>query len=280
MVVVHSIAAVRQQVATWRQAGERIALVPTMGNLHQGHIILVEQAQALAERAVVSVFVNPTQFGPNEDFNSYPRTLDEDSKKLQAVGADLVFAPSAAEVYPRGVEQTTQVTVPSLSRLLCGASRPVHFSGVTQVVAKLLNMVQPDVAVFGEKDRQQLLIIRHMVDDLNIPVEIAGAPIVREADGLAMSSRNRYLTTEERQIAPTLQATIASVARRIRSGERDYPTIRKEAEQALESAGFRPDYFQVCRADDLSEPTADDTDLAIFAAAWLGQARLIDNRLV
>ncbi len=280
MEVVHSIAALRQRVATWRQAGERIALVPTMGNLHQGHIILLEQAQTLAERTVVSLFVNPTQFGPNEDFNSYPRTLDEDSKKLQVVAADLVFAPSAAAVYPRGVEQTTQVVVPGLSQLLCGTSRPVHFSGVTQVVAKLLNMVQPDVAVFGEKDRQQLLIIRHMVSDLNIPVEIVGAPIVREADGLAMSSRNRYLTTEERQIAPTLQVTIASAAQRIRSGERDYSAIQKEAKQALESAGFRPDYFQVCRADDLSEPTADDTDLAIFAAAWLGQARLIDNDLV
>ena len=280
MQTIHHIAPLRQQVASWRRKDERVALVPTMGNLHQGHIALVEHARTLADHTVVSIFVNPTQFGPNEDFNSYPRTLENDSEKLEAVGVDLIFAPSAAEVYPRRVEHTTQVVVPGLSQILCGASRPVHFPGVAQVVAKLLNMVQPDVAVFGQKDRQQLMIIEHMVSDLNIPVEIIGAPTVREADGLAMSSRNNYLSPQQRQIAPTLYATITASAERIRQGEKDYAALEKAAVNTLEAAGFRPDYFQVRRAEDLGEAGPEDTDLAIFAAAWLGRARLIDNCLL
>lgn len=277
MQIIHSIPALRRQLAAWRQQGQRIALVPTMGNLHRGHLYLVEQARALAERSIVSIFVNPLQFGPGEDFNSYPRTLEADSDKLRETGLDLLFAPSTAEVYPHGMEGMTQVEVPYLSAILCGASRPDHFQGVATVVTKLLNMVQPDVALFGEKDRQQLMVIRRLVADLNIPVEVVGVPTVREADGLAMSSRNGYLSAAERAIAPTLYTVITAAAERLRAGERHYTAIEEAAQAALEAAGFRHDYFKVRRAEDLGEPSENDTELLIVAAAWLGRARLIDN---
>lgn len=277
MQTVHTLAELRAQVATWRRAGLRVALVPTMGNLHTGHIRLVEVARQQADRTVASIFVNPTQFGANEDFGSYPRTLAADSDQLKAVGLDLLFAPSVAEVYPRGLEQMTRVEVPALSHILCGASRPVHFGGVATVVSKLFNMALPDVALFGEKDWQQLLVIRRLTVDLNFPVEIVGVPTVREADGLAMSSRNGYLTADERTAAPTLYATLQATGQRLVAGERDFATLQGEAYRRLEQAGFKPDYFELRRADDLQEPAPGDRHLRLLAAAWLGRARLIDN---
>jgi pantoate--beta-alanine ligase len=251
-----------------------------MGNLHEGHIELVRRARHLADRVVVSVFVNPTQFGPGEDLASYPRTLEEDRRKLDQVGAELVFAPSVAEVYPDGLDDLTRVTVPKVARILCGLSRPGHFEGVALVVIKLFNMVQPDIAVFGEKDRQQLMVIERITRDLNMPVEIVGVPTVREPDGLAMSSRNAYLTPAERAVAPSLNRTIQRAAERLRSGDRDYRAIERGAADALASAGFQPDYFAVRRAADLDEPDSRDTEWLVLAAAVLGRARLIDNCLV
>ena len=277
MQTVHTIAELRAQVMAWKRAGEQVAFVPTMGNLHRGHIHLVERARELAPRTVASIFVNPMQFGPSEDFAAYPRTLDADSRQLETAGLDLLFAPSVAEVYPRPLEQMTQVTVPELPAVLCGASRPTHFSGVTTVVSKLFNMVQPDIAVFGEKDWQQLVIIRRMATDLDMPVAIVGVPTVREPDGLALSSRNGYLSAEERAIAPTLYATLRATAERLRAGERDFAALEAEAKAQLASAGFRPDYFEIRRPDDLQRPNLEDAELRIFAAAWLGRARLIDN---
>lgn len=280
MRTVHTIAELRDHVTTWRRAGERVAFVPTMGNLHRGHIHLVERARQQAPRTVASIFVNPTQFGPNEDFTGYPRTLLEDSRQLEAVGLDLLFAPAVAEIYPRPLEDMTSITVPELSDILCGASRPTHFRGVATVVGKLFNMVQPDIALFGEKDWQQLRVIRRLVDDLNFPIEIVGVPTVREADGLAMSSRNGYLAPEERAIAPTLYATLTASAERLRAGERDYQRLSDEAKARLAAAGFRPDYFEIRRASDLQSPASGDENLRILAAAWLGRARLIDNLAV
>ena len=277
MQTVHTIAELRAQVMAWKRAGEQVAFVPTMGNLHRGHIHLVERARELAPRTVASIFVNPMQFGPSEDFSAYPRTLDADSRQLETAGLDLLFAPGVTEVYPRPLEQMTQVTVPELPAVLCGASRPTHFSGVTTVVSKLFNMVQPDIAVFGEKDWQQLVIIRRMATDLDMPVAIVGVPTVREPDGLALSSRNGYLSAEERAIAPTLYATLRATAERLRAGERDFAALEAEAKAQLASAGFRPDYFEIRRPDDLQRPNLEDAELRIFAAAWLGRARLIDN---
>jgi len=278
MQTVHGIAELRAQVMAWRQAGERVALVPTMGNLHRGHIHLVERAREQASRTVASIFVNPTQFGPNEDYAGYPRTLDADSRQLEAAGLDVLFAPSVAAIYPRPLEEMTQVRVSiCLSLVLCGSSRPTHFGGVTTVVSKLFNLVQPDVALFGEKDWQQLVIIRRMATDLDLPIAIIGVPTVRESDGLAMSSRNGYLSAEERAVAPTLYAILQAMAGRWRAGERDYGMLEREAKARLAAAGFRPDYFEFRRASDLQLPTLEDTDLRVFAAAWLGRARLIDN---
>ena len=273
----NTIADLREQVREWRLAGERIALVPTMGNLHAGHLSLVRQAKEMADRVVVSIFVNPLQFGEGEDFSSYPRTMQQDSDALEETGADLLFAPSVEEVYSRPQELQTKVEVPGLSDILCGASRPGHFVGVATVVCKLFNMVQSDIALFGQKDFQQLMVIRHMVNDLCIPVEIVGVPTVREEDGLAMSSRNGYLTAEEREQAPELYRIMRETAESIGSGETGYPRLEYEAKQALEKSGFSPDYYYIRRANDLSEPNADDQSLVIVAAAYLGRARLIDN---
>jgi pantoate--beta-alanine ligase len=277
MRTVQAIVDLRAQVADWRRAGERVALVPTMGNLHAGHLRLVEQARELASRTVASIFINPLQFGPNEDYAGYPRTLDDDRRQLASVGLDLLFAPAVAALYPHPLEDMTQVLVPGLSRMLCGASRPIHFRGVATVVTKLFNLTQPDVAVFGEKDWQQLVVIRRMTVDMDLPVEIVGVPTVREDDGLAMSSRNRYLTPEERDRAPTLYAALTACAERLRAGERDYAALAVAARTHLMGAGFRPDYFEIRRADDLQPPIAEDRELRILAAAWLGRARLIDN---
>lgn len=275
--VISAIDPLRQQVAQWRQQGERIALVPTMGNLHAGHLALVEQARQLAPKVIASLFVNPTQFGPHEDFSAYPRTLAEDQAKLATVGCDLLFAPPLAIVYPQGAERTTRVEVPGLSDRLCGASRPGHFAGVAQVVCKLFNMVQPDIAVFGEKDRQQLLVIQRMVADLNLPIEVVGSPTVREADGLAMSSRNAYLDTAQRHLAPQLYRTLCAVKDKLMAGEQDYTAIEQAAIQQLTKLGFQPDYVRIVRAQDYADPSPTDTALVIAAAARLGRARLIDN---
>jgi len=270
----------RATVRTWRNAGDRIAFVPTMGNLHAGHLELVAEARRRAERVVVSIFVNPLQFGEGEDFDAYPRTLEADQEKLIASGADLLYAPNVATVYPGGSRQQTRVEVPGLSDVLCGASRPGHFVGVATVVCKLFNMVQPDLAVFGEKDFQQLMVIRRMVEDLSIPIEIVGKAIVREADGLAMSSRNGYLTAAQRAQAPALFRTLQATEAALRAGDRDFDRLESESEQALRQAGFRPDYYVIRRASDLGLPEQPGEALVILAAAFLGTTRLIDNLIV
>jgi len=284
MQIIHSVAELRRQVGAWRAAGERVALVPTMGNLHAGHLKLVTRALDCADRVVVSIFVNPMQFsdasGSGGDFERYPRTLDADCEKLAAV--DLVFSPSVDEVYPNGLAAETRVEVPGISDILCGEYRPGHFVGVATVVAKLFNMAQPDVALFGEKDFQQLLVIRRLVADLCFPVEIIGVPTEREADGLAMSSRNQYLSPDERRRAPVLYQSLQQARQRVIAGERDAAAIRAQAFAQLEAAGFRPEYFEVRRQRDLHIATESDVaeDLVIVAAAWLGEARLIDNLVV
>jgi len=277
MQIVHRINELRTQVQAWRQAGERVALVPTMGNLHQGHLALVDRARELAPRCVVSIFVNPLQFGPQEDLQNYPSTLEQDRAQLIEHQTDLLFVPDASEIYPRPLEHMTQIEVPGLSTILCGAARPGHFAGVATVVAKLFNMVQPDVAVFGDKDWQQLMVIRRMTADLNLPIDIVGMPTVRETDGLAMSSRNGYLSAAERRIAPTLHVALDAAAQRLLVGERNFSAIETEALQTLATAGFKPDYLHIRRAEDLAEPQPKDQQLIVIAAAWLGRARLIDN---
>jgi pantoate--beta-alanine ligase len=277
MKTVTTIAELRKQLADWRARGERIAFVPTMGNLHTGHLHLLIQAQRFAPHTVVSIFVNPLQFGPSEDYQSYPRSLEADSVQLAAEGLDVLFAPKVGEMYPDGTESMTRVEVPELSSILCGLTRPGHFTGVATVVTKLLNIVQPDVALFGEKDYQQLLVIRRVVADLCLPVEIVGVPTVREADGLAMSSRNAYLSDAERARAPLLYQTLLEVVERLQHGVDDFAALETEAMARLRESGFRPDYVSVRRAQDLAEPTLQDSALIVLGAAWLGKTRLIDN---
>ena len=280
MQVSHSIAEVRRLVAAWRAAGERIAFVPTMGNLHAGHISLIELAAQHGDRFVASIFVNPMQFGPNEDFNHYPRTPTRDETMLSAAGCDLMFMPEAAEIYPNGHEFATRVEVPTLSDLLCGEFRPGHFQGVATIVAKLFNIVTPDVAVFGQKDFQQLTVIRHMAADLCMPVEIIGAPTVREPDGLAMSSRNQYLTAGERQRAPAIYRAMHEAATALRDGQRDLRALEVRGRDALLGAGFKVEYFTIRRCADLLNPGPADRELVVLVAARIGKARLIDNQTV
>jgi pantoate--beta-alanine ligase len=277
MDTVTTIAAVREHVRAWHRQGLRVAFVPTMGNLHAGHVSLIEAARHHGERFVASIFVNPMQFGPNEDFAHYPRTPLEDARMLAAAGCDLMFSPEVREVYPNGAERATRAEVPGLSRVLDGEFRPGHFEGVSTVVAKLFHIVEPDVAVFGEKDFQQLTIIRRMVADLCMAVEIIGAPTVRDADGLAMSSRNQYLTAQERALAPTIYATLQAAATRLAAGDAEIASIERGGVQALEHAGFRPDYFAVREAAGLNPPLAGARHLVVLTAARLGRARLIDN---
>lgn len=277
MNTLHTIAQVRAAVSRARQEGKRIGMVPTMGNLHAGHIALVEKALQRTDYVVVSIFVNPMQFGPGEDLDSYPRTLAEDQKKLLEVGAHLVFAPSASEMYPEGMDGHTRVSVPVVSEGLCGASRPGHFEGVATVVSKLLNIVGPDVAVFGQKDYQQLAVIRKMAQDLCLPVKIMGHPTIRAEDGLALSSRNGYLTAEQRAVAPLLQRTLQQIAGQVTSGRTDYAQIINEASQQLSAAGMRPDYLDLRDASNLSPVTDQTRNLVVLAAAYLGTTRLIDN---
>jgi len=283
MQTIHDIAALRSLIAGWRRANLRIALVPTMGNLHRGHLVLVDEALARADRVVTSIFVNPLQFGPAEDFGSYPRTLAQDSQLLCEAGNHALFAPRERDMYPRGRNGSTVVEVPGLSDQLCGASRPGHFRGVATVVAKLFSLVQPDLALFGEKDFQQLLVIRRMTADLDLPVEIIGVPTVREADGLALSSRNGYLTPAERAIAPRLYSALRQAATDLQRGASP-ADVERDAQQALAVAGFTPDYVSVRRREDLapapamvSDGTPVSRELVVLAAARLGAARLIDN---
>lgn len=279
MRTVHAVAELRAQVADWKRAGLRVGFVPTMGNLHAGHLQLVERALEGADRVVASVFVNPLQFGPNEDFDRYPRTLPDDAAKLETAGCALLFAPSVSEMYPRGRERLSGVRVPALSEQLEGKFRPGFFDGVATVVSILFNQVQPDIAVFGEKDWQQLQVVRRMVADLHMPIEIIGLPTAREADGLALSSRNQYLSAEERRVAPALYRALGEIERGMKKGRRDFGALQVEAMQALERAGFSPQYVEV-RSLDLSEPSADADSWIALAAAVLGRTRLIDNRII
>ncbi|QEY59363.1 pantoate--beta-alanine ligase [Pseudomonas sp. C27(2019)] len=274
---VHTLEHLRAAITEARSAGKRIALVPTMGNLHAGHIALIKQAMVRADFVVASIFVNPLQFGPNEDLDSYPRTLAADQEKLLEAGCNLLFNPDAQVMYPNGMAQHTTVSVPGVSAGLCGGSRPGHFDGVATVVCKLLNMVQPDSALFGEKDYQQLAIIRKMVADLNIPVQIIGAPIVRDTDGLALSSRNGYLNAQQRATAPVLQQCMQALKAHIIKGERDYPALFAQFTADLQSAGFRLDYVELRDANSLEAADAESAQLVLLAAAYLGTTRLIDN---
>lgn len=277
MIEVAAVASLRREVAALRAARGRIAFVPTMGNLHEGHLRLMAEARRRADAVVASIYVNPLQFGPNEDYATYPRTPDADRAALTRAGADLLFMPTDEAMYPRGPERMTKVEVPGVSDILCGAFRPGHFRGVATVVNRLFNLVQPDVAIFGKKDYQQLLVIRLMVADLGLPIEIVGVETVREADGLALSSRNRYLNAEERALAPRLYATLTVLRDRVTSSRAAIASAEAQAARELERAGFRVDYVSVRRRSDLAPPAPGDTALVALAAAGLGRTRLIDN---
>lgn len=280
MLIIETLPLLRQQIRRLRMEGKRVALVPTMGNLHDGHMKLVDEAKARADVVVVSIFVNPMQFDRPEDLARYPRTLQEDCEKLNKRKVDLVFAPSVKEIYPNGTETHTYVDVPGLSTMLEGASRPGHFRGVSTIVSKLFNLVQPDIACFGEKDFQQLALIRKMVADMGFDIEIIGVPIMRAKDGLALSSRNGYLTAEQRKIAPALYKVLSSIADKLQAGERDLDEIIAIAGQELNEKGFRADDIQIRDADTLLEVSENSKRAVILVAARLGDARLIDNKMV
>ncbi|MCH8538877.1 MAG: pantoate--beta-alanine ligase [Alkalimonas sp.] len=277
MKIVNSIDSLRAEMTRWRKAGERIAFVPTMGNLHQGHLRLVEVAHQHADRVIASIFVNPMQFGANEDLDSYPRTLQADCDALQQLRTDAVFTPTPDIIYPRGLAQQTFVEVPELGDHHCGASRPGHFRGVATVVCKLFNLVQPDVACFGQKDYQQLAIIRQMVADLSFPIEIIGVPTERAADGLALSSRNGYLSAEQRAIAPKLQQVLQQIKQQIQQSDTDFRQLESEAKAQLSAAGLRPDYLNISDRGTLQPADSRQQALVILAAAWLGNTKLLDN---
>jgi len=277
MNTVKAVRDLRAALARARSEGKRIALVPTMGNLHSGHIALVTKAAQRADFVVASIFVNPLQFGPNEDLASYPRTLAADQEKLLQAGCHLLFTPTVEEMYPHGMADQTIVRVPVVSEGLCGGSRPGHFDGVSTVVSKLFNMVQPDIAVFGQKDFQQLAVVSALVRDLNMPIQIIGEPTVRAADGLALSSRNGYLNETQRAAAPALYRVINVIADAVRSGDSNFEQLLVSGKRDLEAAGFRPDYLEIRQAVTLRPATAEDRDLVILGAAFLGTTRLIDN---
>lgn len=277
MNTVHTIKELRSIVAQQRKKGQRIVFVPTMGNLHEGHIALVTEGLSHGDFVITSIFVNPMQFGANEDLDSYPRTLEQDQKKLSQAGNHLVFAPTAKEIYPQGMENQSKVLVPDITALHCGASRPGHFTGVSTVVTMLFNMVQPDVAVFGQKDFQQLAVIRKMVKDLFMPIEIIGVPTARDGDGLAKSSRNGYLSAEERLIAPSLNNILSLIANKIKAGEKNFRRLTEEAETLLRNSQFEPDYFNIVDSETLELAEATTQSVTILAAAYLGGTRLIDN---
>ncbi|MFP2423617.1 pantoate--beta-alanine ligase [Pseudescherichia vulneris] len=280
MLIIETLPLLRQHIRRLRQEGKRIALVPTMGNLHDGHMKLVDEAKAAADVVVVSIFVNPMQFDRADDLARYPRTLQEDSEKLNKRKVDFVFAPAPADIYPQGTDTQTFVDVPGISTMLEGASRPGHFRGVSTIVSKLFNLVQPDVACFGEKDFQQLALIRKMVADMGYDIDIIGVPTVRAKDGLALSSRNGYLTNDQRKIAPGLSKVMNSMAEKLLAGDRSLDEIVALAEQDLNEKGFRADDIQIRDADTLLELSDTSKRAVILMAAWLGQARLIDNKTV
>ncbi len=277
MNTVKTVRELRAAIALARSEGKRIALVPTMGNLHSGHVALVTKAAQRADFVVASIFVNPLQFGPNEDLASYPRTLAADQEKLLQAGCHLLFTPTVEEMYPHGMADQTIVHVPVVSEGLCGGSRPGHFDGVSTVVSKLFNMVQPDIAIFGQKDFQQLAVISALVRDLNMPIQIIGEPTVRDAEGLALSSRNGYLSEAQRAAAPALYQVIKVIAEAIGNGEKDLEQLLVKGKRDLHAAGFRPDYLEIRHAVTLRPSTPEDHDLVILGAAWLGTTRLIDN---
>jgi len=276
MQICRTIAELQVSLAALRPRGP-VGLVPTMGNLHAGHLELARRSTSECASTVVSIFVNPMQFGPSEDFASYPRTLQQDAERLSGLPVDVVFAPSDNEIYPHGRDGHTSVSVPRLASILCGAHRPGHFDGVATVVLKLFNLVRSDRAYFGEKDYQQLAVIRTMVSELNVPIEVIGVATIRADDGLALSSRNQYLDADERRRAPTLYATLRAVAEAIRAGRRDFAALEEAAEDGLGRAGFTPDYVSVRNPRDLAPPSSDDQAFIVLAAAKLGRARLIDN---
>ena len=274
--ILNELEALRERVRDWKRGGLRVAFVPTMGNLHDGHFSLVRLARTRADRVVASVFVNPTQFGPNEDFAQYPRTPEADARGLEAAGCDAMWLPSVETMYPYGVDATVRVQVPRVTEVLEGAHRPGHFDGVATVVSRLFNQVQPDVAVFGRKDYQQLAVIRYMVRDLAFPIEIVGADIVRETNGLAMSSRNQYLSVEERSQAAAIHRCLQAMAEAVRAG-RPWEAVEREARERLVADGFAPDYA-VVRRHDLTEPAdGEAVPRVALIAARLGRTRLIDN---
>lgn len=280
MLIIETLPLLRQHIRRLRQEGKRVALVPSMGNLHDGHMKLVDEAKARADVVIVSIFVNPMQFDRPEDLVRYPRTLQEDCEKLNKRKVDYVFAPAVEEIYPQGLEGQTYVDVPGLSTMLEGASRPGHFRGVSTIVSKLFNLIQPDIACFGEKDFQQLALIRKMVADLGYDIEIVGVPIIRAKDGLALSSRNGYLTAEQRKIAPGLYKVMSGIGEKLQAGERDLDEMIAIAAQELNEKGFRADDIQIRDADTLLELTENSKRAVILVAAWLGLARLIDNQSV
>ncbi|ASW80144.1 pantoate--beta-alanine ligase [Vibrio anguillarum] len=274
------ISALREQIKQYKREGRRVAFVPTMGNLHEGHLTLVRKAREEGNVVVVSIFVNPMQFDRADDLNNYPRTLDEDLSKLNAEAVDLVFTPTPEIMYPQGLEKQTFVEVPGLSHMLEGASRPGHFRGVATIVAKLFNIVQPNVACFGEKDFQQLAVIRQMVSDLCMDIEIVGVPTVREMDGLAMSSRNGLLTLDERQRAPVLARTMRWISSALRGGRDDYASIIEDASDQLRAAGLQPDELFIRDAKTLQLISNETTQAVILVSAFLGKVRLIDNQVL
>lgn len=276
METVTRIQSVRERVAQWRAAGHTVALVQTMGCLHKGHLALIAEARHRAQRVVVSVFINPLQFGPQEDYGRYPRTIEHDKELAAEAGVELLFAPTTFEIFPTGFERSTRVDVPELSRILEGQARPSHFEGVATITAKLLQIVQPDVAVLGEKDYQHLVIARRLVADLCMPVEIAAVPVVRDHDGLAFSARNRFLAPRERNLAPRLYETLKNAKRRLGEGERDFVALQEGGFRELERAGFTPEYFSIRQSGDLLPPRFESRDVVVLAAARLGSTRLVD----
>jgi pantoate--beta-alanine ligase len=274
------VPALKEQIKQYKLDGRKISFVPTMGNLHEGHLSLVRKARELADVVIVSIFVNPMQFDRVDDLNNYPRTLDDDLSKLESEGVDLVFTPTPEIIYPQGTEQQTFVEVPGISHILEGASRPGHFRGVATIVAKLFHLVEPDIACFGEKDYQQLAVIRQMVSDLSFNIEVTGVPTIRELDGLAMSSRNNLLTLDERQRAPVLARTMRWISSAIRGGRDDFDSIIEDASDQLRAADLQPDEIFIRDAHTLLPVTEESKQAVILMSAFLGKVRLIDNQVL
>ncbi len=273
----YSVSELRQYIQRWKDHQQSIAFIPTMGNLHQGHMSLIEKGQSLCDRSICSIFVNPMQFGPNEDFNHYPRTLEQDIERLESVACDLVYMPTASELYPQGLEKISQIIVTDLTESFEGAHRPGHFTGVATIVAKLFNIVKPDISVFGKKDYQQYRVIKKMAQDLNLDVEIIGQETTREPSGLATSTRNQYLSEEQKSKAALIYWTLQSASDKITGGESNFALIEKQAIDSLDQAGFETDYFNVCNADTLKPATSGDKKLVILVTTRLGDTRLLDN---